>query len=177
MTNPAVAGFDLLLHMAAELMVQPTFCPLCSRKIYCKFKMSARHWLIKFAPFRTSWAEIVARGGFTLRGVRSPEARKHLKAMKLGEPVFFYQSQVKQAILGLMQVSREAHPDPGSLDPQWVTCDFAPIASFATPLTLEMMRENESFADLILFKQPRLAVSPLTLFQSEVIAQIGFYSS
>lgn len=29
-------------------------------------------WLIKFAPFRTSWGEIVVRGSFSLRGVLKP---------------------------------------------------------------------------------------------------------
>ena len=34
------------------------------------------YWLVKFAPFRTSWSEIVRRGTFTLRGVRSPIEEK-----------------------------------------------------------------------------------------------------
>ena len=49
------------------------------------------HWLVKFAPFRTSWQEIVRRGTFTLRGVRSHAARKQLAGMRLGDfcPDFF----------------------------------------------------------------------------------------
>jgi len=43
------------------------------------------HWLVKFALFRTLWAEIVKRGTFTLRGVRSPTARKHLSEMRTGD--------------------------------------------------------------------------------------------
>ena len=35
-------------------------------------------WLVKFAPFRTSWAEILRHGSFTLRGVRNPAARNYL---------------------------------------------------------------------------------------------------
>lgn len=70
--------------------------------------MTPRHWLIKFAPFRTSWPEIVARNSFTPRGIRSPEARKHLKSMKVGDPVVFFQSQQNQAAVGLMEVTRTA---------------------------------------------------------------------
>ena len=33
-------------------------------------EMKPGHWLIKFAPFRTSWSEIVAHGNFTLRVIR-----------------------------------------------------------------------------------------------------------
>ena len=36
------------------------------------------HWLVKFAPFRTPWPEVVKHGAFTLRGARSHAARKNL---------------------------------------------------------------------------------------------------
>lgn len=126
-------------------------------------------WLVKFAPFRTSWAEIIRRGTFTIRGVRSPEARKHLKAMRPGEPVFFYQSQIDQAIVGLMHVSREAYPDPCSADPQWVTCDFRPLKTLTRPLPMAELRHVESLANLPLLTQPRLAVMPITSAEFETI--------
>ena len=88
---------------------------------------SPRHWIVKFAPFRTSWAEVVQRGTFTMRGVRSPVARSHLAAMRLGDHALFYHSQQEQAVMGLMEVTREAYPDPTSAEPQWLTCDFRPI--------------------------------------------------
>jgi predicted RNA-binding protein with PUA-like domain len=79
---------------------------------YLTMKASSNlgHWLVKFAPFRTSWAEIVKRGTFTLRGVRSPAARKHLSKMRLGDAVLFYHSQKELAVVGLMEVSKEAYP-------------------------------------------------------------------
>ena len=51
------------------------------------------YWLVKFAPFRTSWSEIVRHGSFTLRGVRNPAARNYLSAMRAGDEVLFYHSQ------------------------------------------------------------------------------------
>lgn len=38
-------------------------------------------WLIKFALFRTSWAQVVKRGTFTMRGVRNIQARNNLADM------------------------------------------------------------------------------------------------
>lgn len=131
--------------------------------------MSARHWLIKFAPFRTTWSEIVVRGTFTMRGVRSPVARKHLKAMTLGDTVLFYQSQQEQAIVGLMEVTREAYPDPTSADPQWFTCDFRPLKTLARPLPLAELRTCESLVRLPLLTQPRLAVMPVSRAEYEAI--------
>src|SRR5437763_1316665 len=86
-----------------------------------------RHWIVKFAPFRTSWSEIVRHGNFTLRGVRSLQARRNLSGMSLGDLAFFYHSQQEQAIVGVMVVTRTAYPDPTSSDSRWLTCDFRPI--------------------------------------------------
>jgi len=135
--------------------------------------MNSRHWLIKFAPFRTSWAEIVARGSFTPRGVRSPEARKHLSAMRLGDQVLFYRSQRDQAIVGLLEVSREAYPDPTSTDPLWLTCDFRPLQTLPIPVPISDLRSHQDLSDLPLLKQPRLAVMPLTHGQREAIQSLS----
>lgn len=129
--------------------------------------MTLRHWLIKFAPFRTSWAEIVARCIFTPRGIRGPEARKHLRSMVLGELVYFYQSQKDQTIMGLMEVNRTAYPDPTSADLSWVTCDFRPVQSFRTPISLAVIRQIDCFAESSLLRQPRLAVMPISSLQAQ----------
>ena len=128
-----------------------------------------RCWLVKFAPWRTSWEQIVMRGQFTLRGVRSPAARKNLATMKQGDAVYFYRSQECQAVMGLMEVTREAYPDPTSADPQWLTCDFAPVATLAQPVTLDSIKAVEALSDMALVKQPRLAVMPVTADQAAMI--------
>ncbi len=134
--------------------------------------MAHQHWLIKFAPFRTSWAEIVARGTFTPRGIRSHEARKHLKSMASGDPLFFFQSQSDQAIMGLMEVNRTAYPDPTSADSSWVTCDFRPVQSFPTPIPLPVIRKADCFAESPLLRQPRLAVMPINADQADWIRSV-----
>ena len=133
-------------------------------------KREKHFWLVKFAPFRTSWSEIVRRGTFTLRGVRSPAARNNLKEMELHDPVLFYHSQQERAIVGLMEVSRSAYPDPTSSDPQWLTCDFVPIRSFARPVSLAEIKVNSRLAGIGLLRQPRLAVMPLSAQKFEIIA-------
>ncbi|MBI2924105.1 MAG: EVE domain-containing protein [Verrucomicrobia bacterium] len=64
--------------------------------------------MVKFAPFRTPWTQIVKRGTFTVRGVRSRAARKHLSEMRVGDPVLYYHSQQELAVVGVMEVTREA---------------------------------------------------------------------
>ena len=121
-----------------------------------------RHWLIKFAPFRTEWSEIVRRGTFTMRGVRSAEARNNLKMMRKGDLVLFYQSQRDQAVVGLMKVSKTAYPDPTSNDPQWLTCDLIPIKTLEKSVSLAAIKADSHLVEIPLVRKPRLAVMPLT---------------
>jgi predicted RNA-binding protein with PUA-like domain len=132
---------------------------------------SRRYWLVKFAPFRTSWAEIVRRGTFTLRGVRSPLARKHLSEMRLGDAVLLYHSQQELAVVGLMEVTREGYPDPTSADPQWLTCDFAPVKTLEHPVVLDAIKADPLLAQLALVRQPRLAVMPVAEDQFQIIVE------
>lgn len=135
---------------------------------------SPRHWLVKFAPFRTSWTEIVRRGTFTMRGVRSSAARAHLAAMRLGDRVLFYHSQQELAVVGVMTVTREAYPDPTSADPQWLTCEFAPVQTLARPVPLAELKAAPALADIALIRQPRLAVMPLdTVAFTRILALAG----
>jgi len=115
-------------------------------------------WIVKFAPFRTSWDEIVKRGIFTMRGVRSPLARKNLSLMKTGDIALFYHSQTQKAIVGVMEVTKESYPDPTSLDPKWLTCDFRPLKSLPHPVTLSEIRKNEKLKNITLIRQPKLSV-------------------
>lgn len=126
-------------------------------------------WLVKFAPFRTSWTEIVLRGGFSLRGVRSPAARTYLSGMRLGDEVLYYHSQQELAVVGVMRVSREAYPDPTSAEPKWLTCDFVPLKALIPPVPLSAIKAHSGLASLALVHQPRLAVMPVSSSQFRII--------
>lgn len=128
-----------------------------------------RYWLVKFAPFRTPWREIVRRGTFTLRGVRSPEARNNLKAMNVGDSVLFYHSQQERAVVGLMEVSHTAYSDPASTDPQWLTCDFTPVRSLSPTVPLADIKADPRLSNLGLVRKPRLAVMPITEEEFDII--------
>jgi predicted RNA-binding protein with PUA-like domain len=129
--------------------------------------------LIKFAPFRTSWTDIIRAGTFTLRGVRNLQASRNLSLMATGDCALFYQSQQEQAVMGLLEVTRSAYPDPTSADPRWVTCDFRPVESFLRPVSLARIKADPHLASIALVRQPRLAVMPLESEQFEEILTHG----
>ena len=120
------------------------------------------YWLVKFAPFRVSWQEILHNGSFEIYSVRNHQARNNLKAMKLNDVALFYHSQKEKHIMGTMKVIEEAHQDKTTSDPQWLSVTFEPIESFTKPITLKQIKECPSLQHIGLIKQPRLSVMGLT---------------
>lgn len=162
----------LLPHLADELtLVKHTHMTDAIENLYTGAPQ--RIWLIKFAPFRTSWTDIVRRGTFTMRGVRNRQARNNLAAMKCGDLVLYYHSQQELAIVGIMKVTREAYPDTTSSDPQWLTCDFGPVLTLPRPVTLVEIKLVSELENLPLVKQPRLAVMPILVHEYQVISKLA----
>jgi len=165
---PALAGAYLLPHLVDELTtVKHTQMNDAIEKLYTE--NNCQIWLVKFAPFRTSWTDIVRRGTFTMRGVRNRQARNNLAAMKIDDLVLYYHSQQELAVVGIMKVTKEAYTDPTSSDPQWLTCDFSPVLTLKKPVTLAEIKEIPELAELPLVKQPRLAVMPVTKEENEAL--------
>ena len=130
------------------------------------------YWLVKFAPFRYSWQDILRNGSFEIYSVRNPQARNNLKAMKMGEKVLFYHSQEGNCIMGRMNVSKEAHQDPTTADHRWVSVTFEPVETFKNPISLSQIKATKGLENIGLIKQPRLAVMPLNNEEFEQIINI-----
>src|SRR5262249_55758228 len=83
------------------------------------------YWLVKSEPDDWSWAQQVANGakGAEWTGIRNHQAQKNLRAMKKGDRAFFYHTGKERAIVGIVSVIAEAHPD--STDRAWRAIDVA----------------------------------------------------
>ena len=82
-----------------------------------------QYWLVKSEPDAFSWDQQVANGVEPWTGVRNFTARNHLKAMRKGDRAFFYHSNVGKEIVGVVEVVREAYPDPTAGEGDWVAVD------------------------------------------------------
>lgn len=130
------------------------------------------YWLIKFAPFRYSWQDVLRNGKFEIYSVRNPQARNNLKAMNLGDEVLFYHSQEGNCIMGRMKVIEEAHQDKTTIDAKWVSVTFEPIESLVNPISLQRIKETNSLANIGLVKQPRLAVMKIKKEEFDLILSL-----
>ena len=95
-------------------------------------------------------------------GVRNFAARKNLRAMKAGDLVFFYHSGEAKSVVGLARVTRESYPDPTADEEDWSAVDLAPVKPLTKPVTLSQIKADKILKEMVLVRQSRLSVMPLT---------------
>jgi predicted RNA-binding protein with PUA-like domain len=137
-----------------------------------------RYWLFKSEPDTWSWEDQVAKGdvGEQWDGVRNYQARNFMRDMAVGDLGFFYHSQSDKAVVGVVEVIAEAHPDSTTDDPRWDCVDIRAVAPFPSPVTLEMVKADPGLADMVLVKNSRLSVQPVTEAEWHRVCQIGGYT-
>ena len=131
------------------------------------------HWLLKSEPDDWSWAEQVAKGrdGAEWTGIRNFSARNHLGAMNKGEQAFFYHTGKERAIVGIVRVIAEAHPD--STDSAWRAVDVAAVRALPTPVGLDRIKANPRLARMALVRISRLSVQPVAEAEWRIVCQMG----
>lgn len=123
-----------------------------------------RYWLFKSEPSTWSWEDQVAKGeaGEEWDGVRNYQARNFMREMKLGDRGFFYHSQKEKAVVGIIEVCAEVHPDSKADDPRWECVDIKAIEKLPVPVTLDEIKGDPALSEMALIKQSRLSVQPVT---------------
>lgn len=116
--------------------------------------------MVKQEPDAYSWDDFVKDGTTDWTGVRNFQARNNLRAMKKGDKVLFYHSNVGKEVVGIAEVSKEGFPDP--TDEKWTAVELKPVKPLKKPVTLVQIKENLALADLKLVRQSQLSVMPVS---------------
>ncbi len=134
-----------------------------------------RYWLFKSEPSTWSWDQQVAKGdaGEEWDGVRNYQARNHMREMALGDRGFFYHSQSEKAVVGIVEVCATSHPDSTTDDERWDCVDIRALRPMAQPVTLEQIKADPALADMVLVKNSRLSVQPVTEAEWARICDLG----
>ncbi len=134
-----------------------------------------RYWLFKSEPDTWGWPAQVAKGdaGEEWDGVRNYQARNFMREMRLGDRGFFYHSQSDKAVVGIIEVIKEAHPDSSTDDPRWECVDIKALRPFSQPVTLTMIKSDPRLAEMPLVKSPRLSVQPVAKDEWDIICAMG----
>ena len=136
------------------------------------------YWLFKSEPSTWSWDDQVARGdaGEEWDGVRNYQARNMMREMKLGDLGFFYHSQSEKAVVGIVKVCAEVHPDSTTDDDRWECVDIKAVAPMPKPVTLATCKDEPKLKDMVLVNNTRLSVQPVTAAEWAHVCKLGGYS-
>ncbi len=133
----------------------------------------ARYWLVKQEPSAYSWEDFVRDGRTAWTGVRNYAARNNLRAMKAGDQALYYHSVTGKCVMGVAEVVREAYADPAAEGEDWSCVDLKPVKALASPVTIEQVKTVPALAEMVLLKNSRLSVQPLTAAEFKEIVKLG----
>jgi predicted RNA-binding protein with PUA-like domain len=128
---------------------------------------------VKSEPDAFSWDDQVAHGVEPWTGVRNHGAKLNLKAMRLGDRAFFYHSNVGKEIVGIVEIVREAYPDPSAESGDWVCVDVKAVKPVPRPVTLAAVKAEPRLAQMALVRLSRLSVGPVTAEEWAVVCEMG----
>lgn len=145
------------------------------------------YWLLKTEPDEFSIDDLAALDGRPERwnGIRNYQARNLLRdEFTEGDEAFIYHSSCKQVgIAGTATIARAAYPDPDQFDPEskyfdpkaseddprWYCVDVVFARKFPRVIPLAELKQHPELADMVLLKQGRLSVQPVTPAQWRLI--------
>jgi predicted RNA-binding protein with PUA-like domain len=131
---------------------------------------------MKYEPGAWSWDEQVKAGGkgTAWTGVRNFQAKANLMKMTKGDRAFFYHSGEDKAVVGTLEVTRESYPDPTAKKGEpWVVVDVKAVAPAAAPVTLQAIKAQTKLKDMVLVKNSRLSVQPVTADEWKIVCKMG----
>lgn len=133
------------------------------------------YWLLKSEPDVWSYEDQKKKGakGDAWTGVRNFTARRHLQEMKKGDRAFFYHTGDEKAVVGIVEVLREAYPDPTAKGEPWVVVDVKTVEALPKPVTLAAVKNEVKLKDMALVKYARLSVQPVTDAEWKLVCKMG----
>ena len=151
------------------------------------------YWLMKSEPDSFSIDDLAKAKGRTTAwdGVRNFQARNYLRdGMKKGDLVFFYHSSCEvPGIAGIVEVVKQAYPDPTAFDaahhhydadskpdaPRWLMVDVKLQKKLKRMITLEELKThaNGKLKNMIVLKRGnRLSITPVAKTEWDFIVSL-----
>jgi predicted RNA-binding protein with PUA-like domain len=133
------------------------------------------YWLLKSEPDTWSYDDQKKKGakGDAWTGVRNFTARRYLKEMKKGDRAFFYHTGDEKAVVGIVEVLREAYPDPTAKGEPWVVVDVRTVEALPKPVTVAAVKDEPKLKDMALVKYARLSVQPVSDAEWKLVCKMG----
>jgi len=148
--------------------------------------MAKRYWLLKSEPDVFSLDDMKREKKTTWDGVRNYQARNFLREMRKGDEALYYHSRSRD-VVGTAKVLKTAYPDPAQFDPKsryhdpksnpedprWFAVDVGFGEAFAHPVPLSAIKALAACRDMVLVRQGRLSVQPVTAAEWTAVRELG----
>jgi predicted RNA-binding protein with PUA-like domain len=121
-------------------------------------------YLLKTEPNKYSFDDLLRDGETVWDGIANNQALMYLRAMKKGEKLVIYHSNIGKAAVGTARVL-----SVDAVDPKNPQVRIAPGKRLKQEKTLAAIRAAGVFEGSILFRQFRLSVVPLTAEQYDFL--------
>ena len=134
------------------------------------------YWLMKSEAAAWSWDQQAKKGakGEAWSGVRNHQAKLNLMKMKKGDRGFFYHSGDEKQVVGIVEVIREAYPDPTAKPGEpWVAVDIKAVEPLRKPVTLDAIKAEPKLKAMVLINNSRLSVQPVTDAEWKIVCKMG----
>ncbi|MBX3491912.1 MAG: EVE domain-containing protein [Parvibaculum sp.] len=133
------------------------------------------YWLFKSERETWSWDEQKKKGakGEPWTGVRNYQANNNMKAMRKGDLGFFYHSGDEKSVVGIVRVIGEHRPDPTDEKGKFGLVDIEAVSDMPKPVTLADVKAEPALAEMVLVKNSRLSVQPVTAAEWKTICKMG----
>ena len=133
------------------------------------------YWLFKSEPDVFSFSKLMEKGtkGEEWTGIRNYQARNNMRLMKIGDKGFFYHSNIGKAVVGIVEVCKLIHPDSTADKPAWECVDIRGLVAMPHEITLDEIKTVKSLSEMVLVKNSRLSVQPVTADEWQIICDLG----
>ena len=132
-----------------------------------------QYWLMKSEPSAYSWQQLNKDGKTGWTGVRNFQASANMKKMQKGDRAFFYHSNEGLEIVGIMEISKEYHPDPTDKTAKFGMVEVKPVVAVPTPVSMKEIKATPALKDMVLVKNSRLSVQPVTAAEWKLVCKMG----
>jgi predicted RNA-binding protein with PUA-like domain len=132
------------------------------------------YWLFKTEPETWSWEQQKKKNGAEpWSGVRNWQAARNMKDMKTGDLGFFYHSGAERQIVGVVTVTGEYRKDPTDETGKFGLVEVTYKEEFKRPVTLAEIKADPRFKEMVLVRNSRLSVQPVTAAQWKMLCTMG----
>jgi predicted RNA-binding protein with PUA-like domain len=133
------------------------------------------YWLFKSEPESWSWQQQKKKGarGEPWSGVRNHQAANAMKAMTKGDFGFFYHSGEERRIVGIVEVTGEYRPDPTDESGRFGMVVVKAVREMSRPVTLAEIKAAPELSGMILVRNSRLSVQPVTPDEWKTVCAMG----